>query len=555
MFLLAVLAALPLALDAPAALVDRLVDVNGTSLRLRCGGERLPGTPLVLFEAGAFNTVDTWRDVHVPVAAFARACAWDRPGRGASGPAPAGLDASGLVELLRGLLQASGEAPPYVLVGHSLGGLIAQLHVSLHPGETAGLVLVDSSHRDQVLRMAALKPGPPQVMATAPAPEAVSLEGLVTALEGQRFTFAGPLVVLTRGRWTRGGDAADDRERLGVWHELQRDLASASARSEHHVAANSGHYIQNDEPELVVRAVRRVLDQVSAGAAAADASAHQASAVHRVREGVCGSEDRAPAEVARLLEPLGEQGRTALIALAESPDSAQVLCGVAGLAALRDRRVIPYLEAALPNPVMRPRVRLFARWAAFVAGGPEPDLGAAMVKVVGAVTDSAVWSAAGLDAIWLLGEVDHAVARDRLLAEIARPLDDARLDAVVHALARQGDPRARERITAIGAQAAREKSGNATPEQARRLGAVAFYQLALGPETLSDGLETLDTIAAKDQEGAAAWAVHTLCERAARRPAERAAIDAHRSALVEELDRLGVSWQGPAGTFGCRPAP
>lgn len=553
MFLLAALAALPLALGAPAALVDRLVDVNGTSLLLRCGGERQPGAPLVLFEAGAFNTVDTWRDVHAPVAALARACAWDRPGRGASGPAPAGLDASGLVELLRGLLQAGGEAPPYLLVGHSLGGLIAQLHVTLHPGEVAGLVLVDSSHRDQVRRMAALKLRPPQVMASRPSPEAVSLERLMSALAEQRFTFAGPLVVLTRGRWTPGTDTADDRKRLGVWQELQRDLASASARSEHHVAANSGHYIQNDEPELVVRAVRRVLDLVSAGDAAAAASAvHQASAAHRVRGGLCGSEDRAPAEVARLLEPLGEQGRTALIALAESPDAAEVLCGVAGLAALRDRRVIPYLEAALRNPELRGSSRLLARWAAWLAGGPDPDLGAAMLKVVEAATDSAVWNAAGLDAIWLLGEVDHPSARDRLLAELGQPIDDARLDAVVHALARQGDPRARERITAIGVQAARDKSGNATPEQARRLGAVAFYQLALGPETLADGLETLGTIAARDQEDAAAWAVHTLCERAVRRPDGRTIVDAHRAVLVEELDRLGISWQAPAGTFGCR---
>lgn len=554
MLLLAALMALPLALDAPAALVDRQIDVGGTSLRIRCGGERQAGTPLVLFEAGGFNTMDTWRDVHAPVAAFARACAWDRPGRGASGPAPAGLDAPGLVELLRGLLVTSGEAPPYVLVGHSLGGLIAQVHVSLHPAEVAGLVLVDSSHRDQARRMAALKLRPQQAMASAPSPEAVPLERLVGALAAQRFAFAGPLVVLTRGRWSSGTDAADDRARLGVWNELQSDLAAASARSEHHVAARSGHYVQNDEPDLVVRAVQRVLEQVSAaGPGVGGPSVHEASARQGAPEKLCGVEDRTPDVLARLLEPLGEAGRTALIALAESPDPAEVLCGIGGLAALRDRRVIPYLDAALRNPGMRERAHLLARWAAFLAGGPDPDLGAAMLKVVEAITDQPAWNAAGLDALWFLGEVDHPAARERLLVDLDQPSSDAGLDAAIHALARHGDPRARGRIAAVGLQAAREKSGNATPEQARRLGAVAFYQLALGPETMAEGMATLGAIAARDQEDAAAWAVHTLCERAVRRPSEAAAIEAHRRALVEDLDRLGVSWHAARGNFGCEP--
>lgn len=285
------------------------------------------------------------------------------------------------------------------------------------------------------------------------------------------------------------------------------------------------------------------------------ASPRAPSAWQGVREGLCGFEDRAPGEVLRRLEPLGESGRTALVSLASSSNPTEVICGVAGLSALGDRRVIPYLAAALGSPALRDKAHLLARWAAFLAGGPDPDLSAAMLTVVEAVTDPAVWSAAGHDAIWFLGEVDHRAARDRLVAELDQPLDDARLDAIVHALARQGDPRARGRIAAVGLQAAREKSGNATPEQARRLGAVAFYQLALGPETLVEGFATLGTIAARDQEDAASWAVHTLCERGLRRPAERAAVEAHRLSVVEEMDRLGISWHATRGNFGCGSQP
>ena len=269
------------------------------------------------------------------------------------------------------------------------------------------------------------------------------------------------------------------------------------------------------------------------------------------RAGLCGSLDRPLADQARVLEPLGEPARTALLGLAGSPVAGEALCGIAGLSALGDRRVIPQLAAALRNEAFREEAYRLARWAAFVAGGPDRDLGEAMLPVVDALGDGGIRDAAGDEAMWLLGEVDHAAARDLLVAEFDRTLSEATLDAVVHALARQGEPRVRERVTALGADALRGKSGNATPEQARRLGAVAFYQLALAPQAMTDGLETLGTIALRDQEAAAAWAVHTLCARAVRRPSERAAIEAHRQALVEELRRSGVTWSEVKGRFGC----
>ena len=133
--------------------------------------------------------------------------------------------------------------------------------------------------------------------------------------------------------------------------------------------------------------------------------------------------------------------------------------------------------------------------------------------------------------------------------------EDAAIDTIVHALARQGEARARPRIAALGDEAARGKSGNATPEQARRLGEVAFYQLSLGAETHEAGLATLGTIAARDQEWVASWAAHTLCARELRRPAGRAATEAHRRALVIELDRRGLDWRPLQGRLGCATVP
>jgi hypothetical protein len=273
------------------------------------------------------------------------------------------------------------------------------------------------------------------------------------------------------------------------------------------------------------------------------------------RAGLCDAPDLGPGDLARRIEPLGETARTALIGLAESRDRNETLCGIAGLSALGDRRAIPYLAAALRNPGLRDDAYRLARWGAYLAGGPETDLGGAMQEVVKAFDDRAVWDAAGNDALYLFGEIDHPEARDRLIVELGRSHADAALDALVHALGRQGEARARERISTLGDEALRSKSGNATPEQASRLGEVAFYQLALGPATLAEGLATLGTVAIRDQEAAAAWAVHTLCARAQRRPGERDAIEAHRRALVSALDQRGVSWQAPKGTVGCPREP
>jgi pimeloyl-ACP methyl ester carboxylesterase len=259
---------LPLAAVGETAqtLSDRHVAANGTTIRLRCGGERRPGSPLVVLEAGAFNTVDTWRDVHAPIAAFARACAHDRPGRGDSGAAPAGLDGRGYITLLAKALRSAGEAPPYLLVGHSLGGVIAQLFVARRPNDVAAMVLVDSSHPDQVRRLADLPrpstsaPAAPSV-AMSPRPEAVSLEAFASALRHAPPPIGVPLVVLSRSRWTNGVDGSAELAWLARWQEMQRDLAGHAGIVRHEIVAGSGHYVQNDAPAAVVAAVRRLLQR------------------------------------------------------------------------------------------------------------------------------------------------------------------------------------------------------------------------------------------------------------------------------------------------------
>jgi hypothetical protein len=270
---------------------------------------------------------------------------------------------------------------------------------------------------------------------------------------------------------------------------------------------------------------------------------------------LCAAPESAPATMATRAAAIGGAGLTTATTLASSTVPAEVMCGVAVLAAARDTRAVAPLLASVRADAFRSDTFRLVRWAAYLAGGPDVALGRQLLPLLSAFDVPGIRAAASDDAIRLLGEIDDDAARDRLMAEFARPASDAALDAAVHALARQREPRARDRIAAIGQDAVATRSGNTTFEQARRMGAVAFYQLVLGPDTVPAGLAMLRQLALPDQEDTAAWAAQTLCERAVRRPADREPVEKHRAAVVGEFDRLGLSWARlQRGAFPC-PLP
>jgi pimeloyl-ACP methyl ester carboxylesterase len=212
-------------------------------------------------EAGAGNSALTWRDVFAPIAQFARVCAYDRAGMGSSEKAPAAGSFAGSVDRLHALLQAAGERPPYVLAGHSYGGALVRFYATRYRSEVKGLVLIDSSHEDQPRRFADLGPPAPSPPRTGPPPlppqanEPIDIPGMAREMTSAPWRANIPLVVLTR---TAPADPTADA-RARIWQELQRELATRSPQAEHIVASKSGHFIQNDEPPLVIDAVRRVL--------------------------------------------------------------------------------------------------------------------------------------------------------------------------------------------------------------------------------------------------------------------------------------------------------
>jgi pimeloyl-ACP methyl ester carboxylesterase len=124
----------------------QLYKVGDYGLHLYCTGQ---GRPTVVLETMAGGTSVNWGWVQPEVAGQTRVCAYDRAGRGWSEPGIPASDLWGTAEDLHALLAAAGESPPYVLVGHSIGGLHVRGFTARYPDEVAGIILLDSSHPEQ----------------------------------------------------------------------------------------------------------------------------------------------------------------------------------------------------------------------------------------------------------------------------------------------------------------------------------------------------------------------------------------------------------------------
>jgi pimeloyl-ACP methyl ester carboxylesterase len=283
----------------------RLVDVGGRRLHIVCAGQGSPA--VIIIPALSTPAGDDWPAVQRALARDTTVCVYDRAGVGWSDPPRRRRTGIRMAEELHTLLGAAGISPPYVLVGHSMGGLIAQLFAALYPAEVAGVVLVDSSHPHQdgrlpreylrhywggtllvagrkwlrplgVVRAArdlgvvdAGQDGLSARERRADAGELLALKAVLRDTDRLASDLGSvPLTVLTSSELDPNREPGtpwyEYRARFyPVWIRLQAELAALSTDSRHIVAERAGHHIHRDDPELVIGAIRDLV--VRAGSA------------------------------------------------------------------------------------------------------------------------------------------------------------------------------------------------------------------------------------------------------------------------------------------------
>ncbi len=295
----------------------RLIDVGGHRLHVLEAGA---GGPTVVFENGQGGMALDWHDVQSEISAQSATLAYDRAGMGWSEPGPRPRNLPVLVDELRAVLHAAGASTAYVLVGHSLGGLIVRAYAHAYPDEVAGLVLLDATHEDlpevypaaftakadamaDAMRrqrpviaavnasgipalFASLVPDsvasklPDDVAdarraaqfmdtstAVSAADEMIALRDSLDHVRHSRQPLGDiPVVVLTHGKAAGAEDGVPEgleEDVEAAWQSMQENLATISTNARQVIADGSGHFIHIERPDLVIDAIGQVLAQAA----------------------------------------------------------------------------------------------------------------------------------------------------------------------------------------------------------------------------------------------------------------------------------------------------
>jgi pimeloyl-ACP methyl ester carboxylesterase len=233
------------------------VDVGGYELNLDCRGS---GSPTVVLEAGYDSSgIDTWFDLLEPISQMSRVCTYDRAGTGGSDRRPHGLHVTSMLqaEELHRLLDGAGVGPPYVVVGHSYGGFISRLFAARYPKETAGLVLVDSSHEDEIKPYRRYYGNSPEGD-WVDGGDRIDIDATARALRKTARDLGDlPLAVVKAGRY-------EDVLTTRLWDRTQGDLATLSSNAVF-VQATGGHFVMNDDPNVLLAAIDAVVSSARSG--------------------------------------------------------------------------------------------------------------------------------------------------------------------------------------------------------------------------------------------------------------------------------------------------
>jgi pimeloyl-ACP methyl ester carboxylesterase len=247
------------------------VDAAGRAVYLDCRGS---GSPTVVFESGLGESAGGWGFVLPETAAFTRACAWDRPGIARS-PARERHTALDTAHDLRAALATAGERGPFVIVGHSLGGVYARIFADAYRSEVAGVVLVDPFTPDiSPAERAGVRLDPALAAEWSSGLQGTfqlieALENLDWAASAQQLAASRlgdlPLELIfvdQRLRYDERIDDATEARLIAAWRELVLGWSTDARLT---IADRSRHMVQLDRPDLIVASIRRLVDRERSG--------------------------------------------------------------------------------------------------------------------------------------------------------------------------------------------------------------------------------------------------------------------------------------------------
>jgi pimeloyl-ACP methyl ester carboxylesterase len=290
----------------------KLIDVGGHLMHIHCIGS---GSPIVVIDAGNGSFSVEWTPIQEQLSQETRVCTYDRAGYGWSEPGPEPRTGVQVVEELHTLLEAAGESGPYLLVGHSLGGVHVRLFAAQYPKESAGLVLVETAYpltitpeyeqqiqssigfyqtmkliiASGIMRILGPLGGEDSMPETArklPADlqqpylnlllDPVQYTTAISEMGSLPQTFAEtssllvgdrpfgdlPLIVLTAGQMAALGSTPFENQRMPVPEEqIERQLALAgmSTHGKQQISPHSGHLVHLDAPQDVIGAIQEVI--------------------------------------------------------------------------------------------------------------------------------------------------------------------------------------------------------------------------------------------------------------------------------------------------------
>lgn len=268
------LSALAILLSGVAILLARVgerftrVDAGGPSLRMLITGA---GAPTVVFESGSGSPLETWVRVQPEVSRFARTISYDRAGHGLSEKGPVPRDGATIAKELHAALVNLRARPPYLLVGHSLGGPYLRVFAGTYPHEVAGMVLVDPT-QEQLIEWA--KARDPKPEKTPRLYDEVDCAPLTLAqARASRIPAGIPLVLISgMGPAEIPGFLPTDlkaevRKDQQVFYpaklRFHREWVDKIPNARLIITEKSGHGIPFEEPELIVQAIREVFQQAN----------------------------------------------------------------------------------------------------------------------------------------------------------------------------------------------------------------------------------------------------------------------------------------------------